>query len=77
MQLCPPLLSEEGQRDYRPLFKVILEILRDAFMQMNALVSTHIMRFARINEEVRLRAGGDAGLQERERGEGDGMVQIP
>ena len=24
-----PLLPEEGQRDYRPLFKVILEILRD------------------------------------------------
>ena len=35
-------------------------------MQMDTLMSAHIVRFARIDEEIGLCSGTDAGLQESE-----------
>ena len=48
------------------LFQIILEILCDALMQVNALVTHHIVALARISEEVRLSAGLAAGIEEQE-----------
>ena len=48
------------------LFQIILEILCDALMQVNALVTHHIVTLARISEEVRLSAGLAAGIEEHE-----------
>ena len=46
------------------LFKIILEILSYSFMQMYTLMSTHIVRFTRIDKEIRLRSGSNACLYE-------------
>ena len=49
-----------------PLFQVIDEVLRDALMQMHALVPAHIVWFARIEEKVGLCARFDALGKERQ-----------
>ena len=46
--------------------EIILEILCDAFVEVCTLVSAHVVRFARIDEEVGLCALLDTFLEERQ-----------
>ncbi len=48
------------------LLQIVEEILADALMQVSALMAPHVVRLARIDEEVGLRACADASLQEGE-----------
>ena len=48
------------------LFEIIFEIARDAFVEVNTVSSRHIMSLGRIDKEVGLRTGIDAGAHERE-----------
>ena len=51
-------------RLFKNLLQIVLEILCDSFVQVNALVSTHIVRLARIHEEIGLSAYRNARLEE-------------
>lgn len=48
------------------LLEVVLEVLRDALVQVYALVTHHVVSFARVGKEVGLRASLDALLDEHE-----------
>ena len=48
----------------RYLLEIIEEIIADALMQMSALMTSHVVRLARIDEEVWLGACCDASLEE-------------
>lgn len=50
----------------RYLLEIIEEIIADALMQMSALMTSHVVRLARIDEEVWLGACCDASLEEGE-----------
>ena len=47
----------------RYLLEIIEEIIADALMQMSALMTSHVVRLARIDEEVWLGACCDASLE--------------
>lgn len=46
------------------LLQVVVEVAGDAFVEVYALVTAHVVGLAWIYEEVGLRAGGDARFQE-------------
>ena len=50
----------------RYLLEIIEEIVADALMKMSALMASHVVRLARIDEEVGLGTGCDTCLQEGE-----------
>ena len=55
-----------GKFTPRYLLEIIEEIIADALMQVSALMTSHVVRLARIDEEVWLGACCDASLEEGE-----------
>ena len=47
------------------LLQVVVEVADDAFVEVYALVTAHVVGLAWVYEEVGLGAGGDARFQER------------
>ena len=47
------------------ILQIVLEILCDALVQVDAGMAPHVVLLARVGEEVGLGAGLDAGIEER------------